>query len=108
MISIFEALQIVKTNTKTVGHTKTELEFAVGSVLSEQIVADMDLPPFDRSQMDGFAMKSDDVNKAPVKLKIVGESVAGKGWQGELQTGEAVRIMTGAPVPNGADSCSAS
>ncbi len=64
----------------------------------------MDLPPFDRSQMDGFAVKNEDVKNAPVKLKIIGESVAGIGFDGEMKTGEAVRIMTGARVPAGADS----
>ena len=63
----------------------------------------MDLPPFDRSQMDGFAVRSEDVKKAPVKLKIIGESVAGKGFDRAMKSGEAVRIMTGARVPGGAD-----
>ncbi len=63
----------------------------------------MDLPPFDRSQMDGFAVKNEDTKNAPVKLKIIGESAAGKGFDGKINSGEAVRIMTGARVPEGAD-----
>jgi molybdenum cofactor synthesis domain-containing protein len=63
----------------------------------------MDLPPFDRSQMDGFALRADDVANAPVELKLVGESAAGRGWHDEMKAGEAVRIMTGARVPKGAD-----
>jgi molybdenum cofactor synthesis domain-containing protein len=71
--------------------------------LAEDIVADTDLPPFNRSQMDGYAVRAEDTNDAPVRLRIVGESAAGKGWHHQLKQGEAVRIMTGAPVPEGAD-----
>jgi molybdenum cofactor synthesis domain-containing protein len=63
----------------------------------------MDIPPFDRSQMDGFAIRAEDVANAPVELDLVGESAAGKGWHHELKAGQAVRIMTGAPVPQGAN-----
>jgi molybdenum cofactor synthesis domain-containing protein len=54
--------------------------------------------------MDGYAVRADDVQRTPAKLKIVGESAAGRGWHNEMKPGEAVRIMTGAPVPAGADS----
>lgn len=104
MIPISEALQTVRNNSKVLPFRTVEIGSSVGFVLEEDIFADMDLPPFDRSQMDGFAVRADDVNDAPTKLKIIGESVAGKGWRGELKSGEAVRIMTGAPVPVGADS----
>lgn len=76
---------------------------AVGRVLAEAIFADTDLPPFDRSQMDGYAVRAADTASAPVKLRITGESAAGRGWSGQVKAGEAVRIMTGAPVPRGAD-----
>ncbi len=104
MISISKAKKIVKQETFTLENETVDLSKIVNRVLAEDIVADMDLPPFDRSQMDGFAVKTADVKDAPVSLKIVGESVAGKGWHNELKTGEAVRIMTGASVPKGADS----
>src|SRR6185312_15124788 len=70
----------------------------------QDIVADSDLPPFDRSQMDGYAIRAADVQQVPARLRIVGESAAGRGWHSEMNAGEAVRIMTGAPVPQGADS----
>ena len=54
--------------------------------------------------MDGYALRANDVANAPARLHIVGESAAGRGWHQELKSGEAVRIMTGAPVPSGADS----
>ena len=103
MISISKALQNIKSKTFLLESETVELSEIVGRVLAEDIRADMDLPPFDRSQMDGFAVLTKDVEDAPVKLKIIGESVAGKGFDGEILAGEAVRIMTGARVPAGAD-----
>ncbi|MBA3693165.1 MAG: molybdopterin molybdotransferase MoeA [Acidobacteria bacterium] len=103
MIPISEALKIIKRETLALSPETIDLENSVGRVLAQEIRADMDLPPFDRSQMDGFAVKTFDVARAPVQLKIVGESIAGKGFDGKLNPGEAVRIMTGARVPNGAD-----
>ncbi len=103
MIPINEAKEIIRRETVSLGDESVHLAEIVGRILAEDIFADMDLPPFDRSQMDGFAVRTEDVKDAPVELKIVGESVAGRGWHHELKTGEAVRIMTGAPVPDGAD-----
>jgi molybdenum cofactor synthesis domain-containing protein len=77
---------------------------ALGRVLSSDVFADTDLPPFDRAQMDGYAVRSADLREVPARLRVVGEAAAGSGWRGTLQTGEAVRIMTGAPLPLGADS----
>jgi molybdopterin molybdotransferase len=104
MISVAEAIQIVRQHTSLLGTEEVELQHALGRVLAQDIVADSDLPPFDRSQMDGYAVRAEDVTSAPVRLRIVGESAAGRGWHNELGEGEAVRIMTGAPVPAGADS----
>ncbi len=103
MIPISEAFKIIKRETSALATEMIDLENSVGRVLAQEIRADMDLPPFDRSQMDGFALKTSDVKNAPVQLKIVGESIAGKGFDGKLNSGEAVRIMAGAPVPEGAD-----
>jgi len=104
MISVAEAIQIVRQQTRTLRTERVELAQALGRVLAEDVIADTDLPPFDRSQMDGYAVRADDVRTAPVRLRIVGESAAGKGWRQQLEEGQAVRIMTGAPVPAGADS----
>jgi len=104
MISISEAINFVKAKTDLLETESVNLDEAVGRVLAQEIKADMDMPPFNRSQMDGFAVKTEDVKNTPVKLKIVGESVAGKGWHNQLNSGEAVRIMTGAAVSSGADS----
>lgn len=104
MISVAEAIQIVRQQTRPLPSERVQLEHALNRVLAADIVADSDLPPFDRAQMDGYAVRADDTAGAPVRLRIAGESAAGKGWHHELKEGEAVRIMTGAPVPAGADS----
>jgi len=100
MISITKAIGIIRREKVRVPSETTDLPSSVGRVLASAIVADTDLPPFDRSQMDGFAVIS---KYTPGTLKLVGESAAGRGWHKELKPGEAVAIMTGAPVPKGAD-----
>lgn len=108
MISVSEAIEIVERETVSLGVETVDLTAAVGRVLAQIVFADTDLPPFERSQMDGFAVRLKDVaeasEKRPARLEIVGESVAGKGFDGEMKAGEAVRIMTGGRVPVGADS----
>ncbi|HEV7474375.1 MAG TPA: gephyrin-like molybdotransferase Glp [Pyrinomonadaceae bacterium] len=104
MISVVEAIKIVRATTPVLETESINLCDARGRILAEDIAADSDLPPFDRSQMDGYAVRASDVQSVPARLKIVGESAAGRGWHYELKAGEAVRIMTGAPVPVGADS----
>jgi len=104
MISVSEAIQIVRDQTRTLVAERVELANALGRYLAQDIIADSDLPPFDRSQMDGYAVRAADTATVPAKLKIAGESAAGRGWHNELKQHEAVRIMTGAPVPVGADS----
>jgi molybdenum cofactor synthesis domain-containing protein len=103
MIPINQAIEIVLRNTPTLGTENVPLSRAPNRVLAEDIIADTDLPPFDRSQMDGYAVRAADIANAPATLRIVGESAAGAGWHHEMKAGEAVRIMTGAPVPAGAD-----
>ena len=104
MISVAEAIQIVRQQTPPLATEHVRLEDVLGRVLAQEVVADTDLPPFDRAQMDGYAVRAQDVKEAPVRLRIAGESAAGKGWHHQLEEGHAVRIMTGAPVPAGADS----
>src|SRR4051794_15238096 len=103
MIPVAEAIKLIEQNVRPLGTEKVPISSAVRRILAEDIIADMDLPPFDRSQMDGFAVRSEDIVNAPTELDIVGESAAGNGWHHELKAGHAVRIMTGAPVPIGAD-----
>ena len=103
MISISEAIQIVTAQTAQLSAEEVAIDVSRGRILAQDIVADTDLPPFDRAQMDGYAVRAADVAKVPAHLRIVGESAAGAGWHHEMEEGEAVRIMTGAPVPAGAD-----
>ncbi|MDM7920990.1 MAG: hypothetical protein QUS14_01720, partial [Pyrinomonadaceae bacterium] len=103
MITVSAALKIIERQTPKLGAESVALGDAVGRVLADDIVADSDMPPFDRSQMDGYAVRAEDTENAPVSLEIVGESAAGHGWDGTLLPGQAVRIMTGARMPKGAD-----
>ncbi len=76
---------------------------AVGCVLADAVVAAEDVPPFVNSAVDGYAVRADDVGNAPVRLKVVGEVAAGGFTDRVIGNGEAIRIMTGAPLPAGAD-----
>ncbi|MGH9594172.1 MAG: gephyrin-like molybdotransferase Glp, partial [Bryobacteraceae bacterium] len=74
---------------------------ASGRVLAAEIAADRDYPPFARSARDGFAIRCSDI---PGELRVIGEVRAGTVFSGAVGAGEAVEIMTGAPLPEGADS----
>lgn len=76
------------------------LEDSSGRILADDIPADRDYPPFNRAMRDGFAVRSADI---PGSLRVVGEVRAGERFRSALQPGEAIEIMTGAPVPEGAD-----
>jgi molybdopterin molybdotransferase len=106
-ISVDEALAIVLDDVAVLPSEMALLQDALGRVLAAPIVAQESLPPFANSSMDGFALRAADVSEAvrerPVTLKIVGEVAAGSPYEGEVRAGEAVRITTGAPIPNGAD-----
>lgn len=103
MISVEEALAILMSNLPVRRVEEIPFRSALGRILAEDIVATSDVPPFNRSAVDGFAVLASDVQNPPVELDIVGESRAGGGMPGSLRTGEAISIMTGAPVPSGAD-----
>jgi molybdopterin molybdotransferase len=75
----------------------------LGRVLAEDLVARRTQPPFAASAMDGYAVRSADVSQVPARLRVVGSVPAGSAYASTLAPGEAVRIFTGAPVPDGAD-----
>ena len=79
----------------------------VGRVLAEAVRSEVDVPPFARSAMDGFAVRGEDTFGAsdydPIPLSVLGEALPGAPFPGEVGPGQAVRIMTGAPLPRGAD-----
>ena len=79
---------------------------AEGLVLADDVVATEQVPPFDNTAVDGYAVHAADTDGAdadPVELPVVGEVAAGASTDHVLQRGEAIRIMTGAPIPAGAD-----
>lgn len=79
------------------------LDAALGRALAQDVEARRDQPPFAASAMDGWAVRREDALNAETRLKIIGESAAGRGFDGPVGPGEAVRIFTGAPAPQGAD-----
>jgi molybdopterin molybdotransferase len=103
MITVDQALSIVLENVEPLGTETVSHDEAHRRILAEHIRADIDLPPFDRARMDGYAVRSADVATAPVELRVIGEIAAGAMFGRRLNSGEAVKIFTGAPVPDGAD-----
>ncbi|MGH9327003.1 MAG: molybdopterin molybdotransferase MoeA [Terriglobia bacterium] len=100
-----EAIATVKEkiHVRVPGAETLPLEQACGRVLAQQAKADRDYPPFHRSTRDGFAVRSADLASSPAVLECVGEVRAGTHFEGKIQAGECVSIMTGAPLPTGAD-----
>ncbi|HEX3066359.1 MAG TPA: gephyrin-like molybdotransferase Glp [Dongiaceae bacterium] len=82
---------------------QVSLANALGRVLAEPVHARLTQPPFAVSAMDGYAVRAADVAKVPVTLKLVGYAPAGRAYASPIKAGEAVRIFTGAPLPDGAD-----
>jgi molybdopterin molybdotransferase len=97
------ALQSILDSAVEKGREKIPLDKALGRVLGEDIVAATNLPPFDNSAMDGFAMACSDAAEGERFLSVVGESSAGNIFGRHLGDGEAVRVMTGGKIPEGAD-----
>jgi molybdopterin molybdotransferase len=88
-------------------HESVGLHSAAGRVLAEKLVSRANVPGFSRSMMDGYALRASETHGAsaynPLPLRIVGTSMPGKAFQGCVESGEAISIMTGAPMPQGAD-----
>ncbi len=103
MIPVEKALELVLSNLPERKSELVPLRGALGYVLSGSLVADSDVPPFDRSAMDGYAVRARDVRNTPADLECAGEVKAGSGIPPALRPGEAMAIMTGAPLPEGAD-----
>ena len=106
MISVEEALERILNQITPLTTTQVPLPEALGLVLAEDVVVQEDMPPFANSAMDGFALLSQDSqprNGQPPRLRITGEVAAGYVADHAIEPGTAMRIMTGAPVPPGAD-----
>lgn len=105
---LHEAQRTVLEACQVLGREKVSVMQVLGRVLGEDIVAERDNPPWDNSAMDGFAVRAQDIHQAyeitkPVTLKVIEDVQAGKVATKIVGAGEAIRIMTGAPIPTGAD-----
>src|SRR3984957_5358894 len=104
MLTVAQALEIVLQHAKPLPPAVVPLgPDLLGLVLAEDIASDLDMPPFDKAMMDGFALRSCDLRDGHAELAIVEEISAGKTPTKTLAAGQASRIMTGAPMPSGAD-----
>ena len=108
MISIEDALERILGYVSVLDAEEKHPLGALGQVLDEDIVATFDIPPRDNTSMDGYAVRAEDTagasESSPRELSVIGEVAAGYLFEGEVAPGTAVRIMTGAPIPAGADS----
>ncbi len=107
MISVEGALEQILSLSQLLESERVDMLEARGRVLAQDIVSDINISPFDNSAMDGFAVRAADTqganSEAPVVLTVVGAIAAGEVYNNTIGAGEALRIMTGAPMPTGAD-----
>lgn len=103
MISVAEALERILAATQPLASEHVELLEADERVLAQAILSPEDLPPFDNSSVDGFAVRTIDIHSPPAFLTVAADIPAGTTPQQALQAGQAARIMTGAPLPPNAD-----
>ncbi len=103
MLTYEEALRAILAQVPEPKVVRVPLRNSLGRVLAHPVLADLDLPPFKKSFMDGYAVRSQDAATAPVKLEVIGVVAAGRPSQPQVEAGQAVQIMTGAAVPPGAD-----
>ncbi len=107
MISVDEALAEILSHVQPLDPEEVSILDALGRVLAEEIVSDINIPPFDNSAMDGYAVRSADVRTAgpetPVRLTVLGSVAAGYVAGLQVEPGSTIRIMTGAPLPEDAD-----
>jgi molybdopterin molybdotransferase len=105
MISVAEALARVLASASPPMETEmVTVENALGRTLARDLHALRTQPPFANSAMDGYALRGADTASVPVRLMVIGESAAGRAFNGAVGANQAVRIFTGAPMPKGADS----
>jgi molybdopterin molybdotransferase len=103
MLSVAEALDAILNETKPLRPVSVELVESLGLVTAEDVISEVDSPPFDKALMDGFAVRSADLKSPETRLRIVEQIIAGMIPSKAVTVGTATRIMTGAPLPEGAD-----
>ncbi len=104
MISVAEASERILAHIQALAGETVATGNAVGRVLSEPVTAPIDSPPWDNSSMDGYAVRATDASDPSASLRVVEEVAAGRFPSRPIESNEAMRVMTGAPVPQGADS----
>lgn len=104
MLSVAEARQIILDQVRPLPPASAPLDAAaLGLVLAEEVVSDLDLPPFDKALMDGYAIRAADLAEGRRTFTVIEEVTAGQTPRLPVGPGQATRIMTGAPMPEGAD-----
>jgi molybdopterin molybdotransferase len=103
VLSVEEALERILATVRVLEPERVPILEALGRVLAEEVVADRNIPPLPNSAMDGYAVRAADVARVPARLRVIAEAPAGRLCPVEVGPGSAVRIMTGAPIPAGAD-----
>jgi molybdopterin molybdotransferase len=103
MLTVDEALEKVLLGINQLNCEEISIGQAEGRVLAEDLISRLTQPPFDVSAMDGYAVSTNDLTKIPTSLTQIGVSAAGKSFNHKLQSGQTVRIFTGAAVPEGAN-----
>ncbi len=103
LLPVADALERLLAGAMPLSPEPVDLLSASGRTLAEPLAAKLTAPPFDASAMDGYAVRLTDLTTLPARLRVIGEAAAGQGFRGKVATGEAVRIFTGAPMPDGAD-----
>ena len=103
MIELEEAREFIFSNCLKLSTEEVEISKSRGLVLADTVISNDDVPPFPNTAMDGYAVRAVDTEHSPVELKVVGTLPAGKIPAMKVGPGEAVRIMTGAVIPEGAD-----
>ncbi len=103
LLSVEDALAAIITMLPPTGTAALPLGDALGYTLAEDLVASLTLPPQAVSAMDGYAVRGEDISTLPCQLTRIAVSAAGHPWSGAINSGEAVRVFTGAAIPDGAD-----
>src|SRR5262249_35231905 len=101
MLSVAAAQELILQHVQALPPIQPLLDGALGHVLAEDAASDLDMPPFDKSMMDGYAVRVGDLPGGKGVLTVIEEITAGQTPKRQLGPGQAARIMTGAPIPEG-------
>ena len=103
LLAVADAQEAILRRVRPLPPKPTPLAESLGRVLAEDVASDLDMPPFDKAMMDGYAVRAADLSTGKSVLTVIEEVTAGRTPDLPVGPGQATRIMTGAPVPEGAD-----